>query len=107
MMKKYTENDDTRLKAYRFISVINKVLLLHKGPILKFSVLDIPQGYQSDTQIVHDYIDQWISLLSKNGTKQPTLDNYYNLLEESNAHNFSLLDLTHLRLLSVWFPYTP
>ena len=28
-------------------------------------------------------------------------------LEESNAHNFSLLDLTHLRLLSVWFPYTP
>ncbi|WOG96039.1 hypothetical protein DCAR_0415369 [Daucus carota subsp. sativus] len=105
-MKKYTENDDPGLKAYSFVSVINEVLLLHKGPILKFS-LDIPQGYKFDTQIVHDYIDQWISLLSKNGTKQLTLDNYNNLLEESNAHNFSVLDPTHLRLLSVWFPYTP
>nr|XP_017245478.1 PREDICTED: F-box/FBD/LRR-repeat protein At1g13570-like [Daucus carota subsp. sativus] len=48
----------------------------------------------------------WISLLSKNGTKQLAMDNSSEL-EESNAHNFSLLDLSHLRLLGFWFRYTP
>uniref|UniRef100_A0A162A7B4 FBD domain-containing protein n=1 Tax=Daucus carota subsp. sativus TaxID=79200 RepID=A0A162A7B4_DAUCS len=43
VMEKYSQNDDAELQAYRFVSVINKILLLHKGPILKFS-LSIPRG---------------------------------------------------------------
>ena len=105
VMEKYSQNDDAELQAYRFVSVINKILLLHKGPILKFS-LSIPRGYNFNTRIIHDYINQWISLLSKNGTKQLAMDNSSEL-EESNAHNFSLLDLSHLRLLGFWFRYTP
>lgn len=89
--------------AYRFVSVINKTILLHKGPILKFSLI-IPR-YHCKNRIIHDFIDQWILLLSSKGIKQFILED--SKLQEVTAHHFSSLDLTHLRLLSVWFPYKP
>lgn len=101
MTKKLGEYAGKKLTAYKIVSGINKILLLHKGPILKFS-LTIPQY---DAEIVHDYIDQWIPLLSSKGTKELILED--RMLEEVAAHHFSSLDLTHLRLLSVWFPYKP
>ncbi|WOG96065.1 hypothetical protein DCAR_0415395 [Daucus carota subsp. sativus] len=111
MFEKLGVNDDdklvayeffSRMMAYEFVSRINKIILLHKGPILKFS-LNIPQ--YGDPQIVHDFIDQWIQLLSVKGTKEVILDDYE--LRNVTAHHFSSLDLTHLRLSAVQFPYKP
>ncbi|KAL1819144.1 hypothetical protein ACET3Z_014013 [Daucus carota] len=90
------------LNAGKFVSVINRVLLLHNGPILKFS-LSLPSF--CDDQIIHDYVDQWIPLFLKKGIQQLTLDGYD--LGQFTAHNFSSLDLTHLRLANVWLPYPP
>lgn len=106
MMKKFIQYKDRELMVHKIVSVINKVLLLHNGPILKFSLI-IPQDCHHDetAKIVHDYIDQWIPLLSRNGIKQLILDGYDR--GEVIAHHFSYLELTHLRLFSVWFPYEP
>ncbi|KAK1373300.1 FBD domain-containing protein [Heracleum sosnowskyi] len=94
---------DQELKAFKFVTVINKVLLLHNGPILELTV-NCPQRH-CDAQMIHDYIDQWIPLLSRNGIKELTIT--YLKREEFTPHNFSSLDPTHLRLGSVWFPYIP
>ena len=107
MLRKLGRDGDDRLNAYGLASRINKIILLHKGPILKFS-LTIPYynpHYNCDAQLLHDFIDQWIPLLSVRGTKEVILDDY--LLRHVTAHHFSSLDLTHLRLISVWFPYKP
>lgn len=105
MMYKLSEcyDDDKELMAYKFVSVINKTILLHTGPILKFS-LTLPAD-ECDAQIIHDYIDQWILLLSIKGVKQLVLED--STLREVSAHHFSSLDLTDLRLFNVWFRYTP
>lgn len=95
---------DQELKALKFVSVINKVILLHDGPILEFS-LSFPQDLDHDTRVIHEYIDQWIPLLSRNGVKQLTIEDYAS--RYPTAHNFSSLNLTRLRLVAVWFPYTP
>uniref|UniRef100_A0A162A7C1 FBD domain-containing protein n=1 Tax=Daucus carota subsp. sativus TaxID=79200 RepID=A0A162A7C1_DAUCS len=95
---------DEELKMLKFVSVINKVILLHNGPILKFS-LSCPQDIDNDTLVFQDYIDQWIPLLSRNGIKQLTIEGF--MSEHSTALNFSSLNLTHLRLVDFWFPYTP
>lgn len=94
---------DEELMAYKFVSVINRSILLHKGPIIRFS-LTVPSR-KCNAQIVHDYINQWISLLSIKGIKQLVVKD--SKLREVTAHHFSSLDLTHLGLFSVWFPYTP
>ncbi|KAK1355609.1 FBD domain-containing protein [Heracleum sosnowskyi] len=91
------------LKALQFVSVINKVLHLHNGPILKFS-LSFPE-FHCNAQIIHDYIDMWIPLLSRKGIKHLTLVD--SLPEVFREHNFSSLKLTHLRLANFQFPYTP
>ncbi|XP_017248191.1 F-box/FBD/LRR-repeat protein At1g13570 [Daucus carota subsp. sativus] len=88
------------LTALKLVSVINMVLLRHNGPILKFS-LTIPL-YCCDFEVVHDYIDQWIPVFSRMGIRQFTLDQYYQV---HRVHNFSTLNLSHLRLRNVWFPY--
>ncbi|WOG96066.1 hypothetical protein DCAR_0415396 [Daucus carota subsp. sativus] len=107
ILRKLGRDGDDRLNAYGLVSRINKIILLHKGPILKFS-FTIPYynpHYNCDAQLLHDFIDQWIPLLSVRGTKEVILDDY--LLRHVTAHHFSSLDLTHLRLISVWFPYKP
>ncbi|KAK1379906.1 FBD domain-containing protein [Heracleum sosnowskyi] len=89
------------ISAYKFGCVINKVLLLHDAPVLRFS---LSFRFFCDALIIHDYLDQWIPLFSRKGIKQLTIEGYGG---EFEAHNFSSLNLTHLRLVNVWFPYTP
>ncbi|WOG96064.1 hypothetical protein DCAR_0415394 [Daucus carota subsp. sativus] len=94
--------DGGHVKAIKFVSVVNKLLLLHNGPILKFSFI-CPMSF--DAEVVHDFIDHWIPLFSRKCTKQL-------ILEEDNeagnfkAHNYSSLDLTHLRLGRSLFPHS-
>nr|KAJ0228443.1 hypothetical protein LSAT_V11C100032380 [Lactuca sativa] len=76
----------------RFISIINQVLFLHNGPILKFH-LHIPYIFVNSFQA----IGQWMSFLSRNGVKELILTNssrYYKL----PSYVFSCLDLTKLKL---------
>ncbi|KAK1355618.1 FBD domain-containing protein [Heracleum sosnowskyi] len=87
------------LKAQKFVSVIENVLELHNAPILKFS-LRFPKD--CDAQIISDRIGQWILLFSKKGIKQLTLDTPDTA--KITPHDFSSLDLTHLRLTRVRFP---
>ncbi|KAK1394119.1 F-box domain-containing protein [Heracleum sosnowskyi] len=51
------------LIAYKFVSVINRILLLHNGKILKFS-LSYPDE-DCNAEIIHDYVDQWIPFLAR------------------------------------------
>lgn len=104
LLWKSIEHDDPELRAHKFVTVINKVLLLHNGPILEF-FLYFPEDF-CDNQIIHEYIDQWIPLFSRKGIKQLTLHESSDL-EDYTAHDLSSLHLTHLTLLSVWFPCTP
>ncbi|KAK1355622.1 FBD domain-containing protein [Heracleum sosnowskyi] len=99
----FSECHHRELKALKFVSVINKVLLLHNGPILKFS-LNFPE-YHCNAKIIHNYIDQWIPLFSRKGIKHLTLVD--SLPGVFVALNFSSLKLTHLRLANFRFPYTP
>ncbi|KAK1355598.1 hypothetical protein POM88_048854 [Heracleum sosnowskyi] len=103
VMDKLDQRSGDELMAYKFVSVINRIVLLHKGPIIKFSLI-VPTRNCND-QIVHDYIIQWIQLLSTKGMKQLVVKDFRH--REVTAHHFSSLDLTHLMLFSVCFPYTP
>lgn len=86
----------------KFVSAMNEVLLLHNGPILKFSLRFCDPR---SAKLVCDYISRWILLLSRNGIKQLTLENYSNLA--TTANDFSFLGLTNLRLTRFEFPSTP
>ncbi|KAL1819149.1 hypothetical protein ACET3Z_014018 [Daucus carota] len=103
IMDRLIDYDDPELKAFKFVSVINKILLLHNGPIVKFS-FNFDQRF-CDSRIFHDYIDQWIPLLSRKGIKQLVLEDKE--VGEFSAHHFSSLNLTHMKLIHVWFPYAP
>lgn len=63
MMDKLSQYCDPEFKALQFFSVINKVLLLHNGPIVGFA-LRFLKG--CDSFIIHDYIDHWIPVFSRN-----------------------------------------
>ncbi|XP_074374925.1 F-box/FBD/LRR-repeat protein At1g13570-like [Apium graveolens] len=103
IMDKLVRYDDPEMKACKLVSVINKILKLHNGPIHKFSFSFCEQDL--DTQIIHDYIDQWIPLFSRKGIKQLALEDLE--LGESSAHNFFSLDLTQLKLINFWLPCAP
>ncbi|XP_017239381.1 F-box/FBD/LRR-repeat protein At1g13570 [Daucus carota subsp. sativus] len=100
--KNLRQYQDKKLRAHGFVSVINKVLLLHQGPILEFSLTNL-EG--CDTKIVHDYISQWLPLLSRNGIKKFNLKNCH--FDNIAAYGFSSLDLTQLRLDGVLFSTSP
>ncbi|KAK1355606.1 FBD domain-containing protein [Heracleum sosnowskyi] len=102
MMDKLIQDCDFKIKAFKLVSVINNILLLHNGPIASFS-LTIPTD-ECDSRIIHDYIDQWIPLLARKNIKQLSLEDW--MLGEFTAPHFSSLGLTHLRLVSFWFSYT-
>ncbi|XP_074353293.1 F-box/FBD/LRR-repeat protein At1g13570-like [Apium graveolens] len=101
MKDKLSQYPDPELKALKFVSVINEVLLLHNGSIVNFS-LKFLRG--CDSSVIHHYIDQWIPVFARNSIKQLSLEDWRR--GEFTAHHFSSLDLTHLRLISFWFPYT-
>ncbi|KAK2983922.1 hypothetical protein RJ640_017843 [Escallonia rubra] len=84
-----------------FVRGINKVLLLHSGPILKF-VLSIPDIHIED----REDIDQWILLLSRKGVKELTFQNL-GISHRLPTYLFSCLLLTHLKLCSCDFAPPP
>ncbi|KAL7615926.1 hypothetical protein Lser_V15G03040 [Lactuca serriola] len=80
-----------------FIRIINKVLFLHKGPILKFH-LHIPY-------VLHDSfneIDPWLSFLSRNGVMELILTNSCRRYELP-SYFFSCLELRKLKLENCFF----
>ncbi|KAL8093084.1 F-box/FBD/LRR-repeat protein At1g13570-like [Apium graveolens] len=103
ILDKLEQRDDPELKSQKLVSVINSVLLLHNGPVLKFSLICSDDDW--NFQIIQDYIVQWIPLLSRNGTKQLVLEDV--VLRDFSAHHFSSLKLTHLKLVDFWFRYAP
>ncbi|KAK1355605.1 FBD domain-containing protein [Heracleum sosnowskyi] len=103
MCNKLEQYDEPEMRAHKFVRVINKVLLLHNAPILSFSLTFFPM---SNVRIIHDYVDQWIPLLSRKGMKQLTLEDYEE--EKFTAiHYFSSLEMSHLRLANAYLPCTP
>ncbi|CAH1441126.1 unnamed protein product [Lactuca virosa] len=80
-----------------FIRIINTVLILHKGPILKFH-LHIPNISLDSFQEV----DQFIALLSRNGVRELKLTNS-NECYRLPSHLFSCLELTKLELQNCFF----
>ncbi|CAH1441150.1 unnamed protein product [Lactuca virosa] len=80
-----------------FIRIINQVLFLHKGPILKFH-LHIPNISLDSFQEV----DQWMSFLSRNGVTELLLTNL-NQRYELPSYVFSCLELTKLKLVNCFF----
>ncbi|KAK1355626.1 FBD domain-containing protein [Heracleum sosnowskyi] len=96
------ECNGLELMVVKYVSVINKILILHDGPLLKF-FLRFPSLCKA--RVIHDYLDQWIPLFSRKGIKQLTILGYDRW--HFTAHNFSSLGLTHLRLANFWFPCIP
>nr|KAJ0226834.1 hypothetical protein LSAT_V11C100032450 [Lactuca sativa] len=87
---KFASNGD--FGRNRFIGIINKVLFLHNGPILKFH-LHISYIFHDSLQA----IGQWMSFLSRNGVTELVLT-YSNQHYELPSYVFSCLDLTKLEL---------
>ncbi|KAJ9558741.1 hypothetical protein OSB04_013355 [Centaurea solstitialis] len=75
-----------------FIQIINQVLILHKGPISKFS-LHIPKMYLYS----FEEIDQWMLFLSKNNVRELILTNT-NGCYTLPSYVFSCLELRRLEL---------
>ncbi|KAL4561350.1 hypothetical protein LXL04_033515 [Taraxacum kok-saghyz] len=77
-----------------FIRIINKVLILHTGPISKF-VLHIPHVNMALN--IFEEVDQWMIILSRNGVKELTIINS-NQRYELPSYAFSCLELRSLKL---------
>ncbi|KAK2983920.1 hypothetical protein RJ640_017841 [Escallonia rubra] len=76
-----------------FVSVINSILFLHSGPILKF-VLHIPLYYTG----CYLELDQWMLLLSRNGIMDLTLANSSAHRYKLPSYIYSCQELRHLKL---------
>uniref|UniRef100_A0A5B7AK66 F-box domain-containing protein n=1 Tax=Davidia involucrata TaxID=16924 RepID=A0A5B7AK66_DAVIN len=81
-----------------FASIIDKVLLLHTSPIIKF-VLYNPPEHSARTED----IDQWILFLSRNGIKDFTLQNSSVVRYKLPTHLFACPELAHLKLSKCTF----
>ncbi|KAA8532815.1 hypothetical protein F0562_033068 [Nyssa sinensis] len=92
----YLDNKDDQVSD--FASVINKILLLHIGPILKF-ILYNPPGHSLRTED----IDQWILFLSRNGIRDFTLQNSSDVRYKLPTQLFACPELTHLTLSKCTF----
>ncbi|GMP83048.1 hypothetical protein CsSME_00037113 [Camellia sinensis var. sinensis] len=86
------------LYAYTFVSIISNILLLHSGPILKFS-LYIP-NIHCDWDL---HVTQWLLFLSRNGIKELILDNRNVKSYKLPSYVFSCPELTHLKLRNCVF----
>ncbi|KAK9277587.1 hypothetical protein L1049_007132 [Liquidambar formosana] len=78
------------------MNIVNRLLLLHSGPILKF-VLHISSLYSENSTCSID-IDPWILFLSRNGIKELTLCNLGSISHKLPSSIFSCQGLTHLKL---------
>ncbi|XAR65349.1 hypothetical protein NMG60_11009443 [Bertholletia excelsa] len=72
VLEKHFFEAHLRNKPHEFMNTVNRLLLLHDGPIRKFS-LYIPNIHCSWNL----YTDQWLLFLSRNGIKELILDNRY------------------------------
>ncbi|XP_028065111.1 F-box/FBD/LRR-repeat protein At1g13570-like isoform X2 [Camellia sinensis] len=86
------------LYAYTFVSIISNILLLHSGPILKFS-LYIP-NIHCDWDL---HVTQWLLFLSRNGIKELILDNRNVKSYKLPSYVFSCPELAHLKLRNCVF----
>ncbi|KAL7615924.1 hypothetical protein Lser_V15G03048 [Lactuca serriola] len=93
--KKFAKNE--AFGHNEFIKIINQVLTLHKGPILKFHH-HIPNMSVDSFQEV----DQWMLLLSRNGVKELILTSS-NQHYELPSYVFYCLELTKLELENCFF----
>ncbi|CAH1441141.1 unnamed protein product [Lactuca virosa] len=80
-----------------FIRIINQILFLHKGPILKFH-LHIPD-ISLDS---YKEVDQWMLFLSRNGVTELVLTNS-NRRYELSSHVFCCLELRRLKLQNCFY----
>ncbi|THG16439.1 hypothetical protein TEA_021694 [Camellia sinensis var. sinensis] len=86
------------LYAYTFVSIISNILLLHSGPVLKFSL------YIPNTHCDWDlHVTQWLLFLSRNGIKELNLDNRNVKSYKLPSYVFSCPELTHLKLRNCVF----
>ncbi|XP_023731491.1 F-box/FBD/LRR-repeat protein At1g13570 [Lactuca sativa] len=80
-----------------FVRIINQVLFLHKGPILKFH-LNIPN------MVLDSFleVDQWMSFLSRQGVTELVLTNL-NQRYELPSYLFCFLELRKLELQNCFY----
>ncbi|KAM7493410.1 hypothetical protein LguiB_028019 [Lonicera macranthoides] len=81
-----------RINQSLFVRIIDKIFLLHHGPIQKF-ILYIPFSQSPD-------MDFWILILSRNGIKELTLDNGYVQPYKLPSYIYSCAELTYLELVN-------
>lgn len=94
---------DPKLQAYKFISVIDKLILSQRDNIHKFA-LQIPSYH---FQVIDDFIDQWMLLLARRGIKELTIDNPNLELCKLDCHFYICKQLTYLKLRRVHFGCIP
>lgn len=75
-----------------YVHIVNRILLQHFGPILKF-VLDLPELYPMRLSDV----DQWMLFLSRKGLRELTLDNSSSSPYKLPSYIFSFSELTYLK----------
>ncbi|XP_027150860.1 F-box/FBD/LRR-repeat protein At1g13570-like isoform X1 [Coffea eugenioides] len=75
-----------------YVHIVNRILLQHFGPILKF-VLDLPELHPMRLSDV----DQWMLFLSRKGVRELTLDNSSSSPYKLPAYIFSFSELTYLK----------
>ncbi|CAH1441169.1 unnamed protein product [Lactuca virosa] len=95
--KKYEKNGAFGRNG--FIRIINKVLILHNGPISKF-LLHMPNMNMFLDSF--EEVDQWMMLLSRNGVRELILT-ISNRRYELPSYVFSCLELTKLKLKNCFF----
>lgn len=94
----FIRNKPPPFSADEFVYAIEKILLLHSGPILKFFFY-IPN-------FLYDWgrhVDQWLLFLSRNGIKELKLDNWSPNPYKLPSYVFFCPELTYLKLRSCIF----
>ncbi|XP_020224816.1 F-box/FBD/LRR-repeat protein At1g13570 [Cajanus cajan] len=90
------------LEFHETSSVITQILLLHSGPIVKFT-LYIPKNFP----IKMECLNKWINLLSGKGIKFLKIVNLQNVPFQTPSHIFSCNLLTHLELYNFKLSFVP
>ncbi|KAF8407744.1 hypothetical protein HHK36_006879 [Tetracentron sinense] len=83
---------DVTIHVHKLVNFIDRVLLLHRGPVLKFK-------FKLSRYVVSDScIDAWILFLSRNGVKELTLTIHYERLYKVSYAFFLCQAITCLKL---------
>ncbi|XP_020206135.1 F-box/FBD/LRR-repeat protein At1g13570 isoform X2 [Cajanus cajan] len=82
-------------------SIITEILLLHSGPLHKFTVHFSSEDFISVENVC---INKWILFLSRKGVKVLELENLQEKPYQIPSHIFSCHDLTHIHLSNFELP---